>query len=79
MCDRVFLSFPRRRESSIIELLMILYKCDSCKKPIDEKDGAVSAGFGTMLQTKIFCGKCAKPVADFLYKHGFGKDKIKKL
>ena len=57
---------------------MILYKCDKCKKDIEEKDEAISAGFGTMLQTKIFCQKCAKPVADFLNKHGFGKDKKQK-
>ena len=56
---------------------MILYKCDRCKKNIKENE-TVSAGFGGMLQTKIFCAKCAKPVADFLNKHGFGKVKTKK-
>ncbi len=56
---------------------MIQYKCDNCKKPID-KDEEISAGFGTMLQAKIFCTQCAKPVANFLNKHGFGKAKTKK-
>ncbi len=57
---------------------MILYKCDNCKKNIPNEDEAVSAGFGLIFRTKIFCGKCAKPIADFLNKHGFGKDKAKK-
>lgn len=57
---------------------MIIYKCDNCKKDIKEKDGAVSAGFGDGWRTHLFCAKCAKPVADFLNKHGFGKNKTKK-
>ena len=56
---------------------MIAYKCDKCKKNIKENE-TVSAGFGGMLQTKIFCVKCAKPVAAFLIKSGFGKVKTKK-
>ena len=57
---------------------MILYKCGNCKKNIPNEDGVVSAGFGPIFRTKIFCAKCAKPVADFLNKHGFGKAKTKK-
>ena len=58
---------------------MIQYKCDSCKKDIELKDEIVSAGFGDGWRAKSFCLKCAKPVADFLNKHGFGKDKKQKL
>lgn len=57
---------------------MIVYKCDNCKKEIKEKDTAVSAGFGDGWRAKSFCLKCAKPIADFLNKHGFGKVKKQK-
>lgn len=56
---------------------MIQYKCDICKKKVG-KAKEISAGFGGMLQVKTFCKKCAEPVADFLDKHGFGKDKKQK-
>ncbi len=57
---------------------MILYKCDNCKMTIKEKDETISAGFGDGWRANLFCLKCAKPVADFLKKHGFGKNKTKK-
>jgi len=57
---------------------MHYYACDNCKKNIPNEDEAVSAGLGPVFMTKIFCQKCAKPVADFLNKHGFGKDKKQK-
>jgi len=56
---------------------MLISVCDICKKRIDKAE-EISAGFGIVTQTKTFCKKCAKPVANFLNKHGFGKEKSKK-
>jgi len=56
---------------------MYYYACDICKKRI-AKTEEISAGYGIVMQTKTFCKKCAKPVAAFLDKHGFGKVKTKK-
>lgn len=57
---------------------MIIYKCDNCKKAIKQKE-EITAGFGGFMNSHNFCQKCAKPVAVFLNKHGFGEVKSKKL
>ena len=56
---------------------MIAYKCDIYKKKIKNKE-EITAGFGGFMNTHNFCTKCAKPIADFLKKHSFGKDNSKK-
>ena len=57
---------------------MRVTKCDLCKKNIS--GGPIVAGVG-YLRNKEFCGKCGKPVLDFLKKHDFSvadpMDKIK--
>jgi|GEM_PF-3791900 len=51
---------------------MLISACDICKKRIG-KGEEISAGYGIVVSTKTFCKKCAKPIANFLDKKGFGK------
>ncbi len=54
--------------------IMRITKCDICKKNISGEPVMAGASY---FRNKEFCGKCGRPVLDFLIKHKFvEKEKI---
>ncbi|MFH1287647.1 MAG: hypothetical protein ABII25_03015 [bacterium] len=46
----------------------MLYRCDICKKIIEDKDSKIFAGNDMVCSQHVFCSKCGKPIIDFLKK-----------
>jgi hypothetical protein len=46
--------------------LMLVHKCDNCKKEIKSRDKEIIAGFAWPQFS--FCGRCGKPIIAFLKK-----------
>ena len=60
--------------------IMLITRCDICKKEIKNRDNIVLAGTGSSFATNSFCLNCGRPVLNFLkkinqYKNGKQKRK----
>ena len=48
---------------------MLVYKCDICKKEIRKENEMISVDAGGLFRRYFLCGRCGKPVINFLDKN----------
>ena len=56
---------------------MLVYRCDICKKIIEDRETSVFAGLGNSFSTNCFCADCGKPIRKFLEKNKLVEKKHK--
>lgn len=55
---------------------MLVYKCDSCKKSVKDKETAVSVTCG-FFRSCLLCKSCGKAILTILKKKGLDISKVK--
>ncbi len=66
-------------KNNILDLfIMLITKCDICKKEIKKSEQIVLAGTGSSFATNSFCLHCGKPVLDFLKNRFYNKNRKSK-